>query len=163
MIQSYSVGTHHGLHYSVNEDNTNIRLGTKSVFSLFDGYNGPFASSFLKNHFNDKAVWGTNTKSTVDKRIHDLFQHSEEELLREQKKRKDMSGSSALVAVFEKSTLHVANCGTSLAFGHTTTHRLIHLNTVHNCDNPEEKDRIVKEKGTFSQLRVELSEGQGLV
>jgi serine/threonine protein phosphatase PrpC len=39
---------HHGLHHNSNEDNMSIQLGSKSMFGLFDGYGGAFASSYLK-------------------------------------------------------------------------------------------------------------------
>jgi serine/threonine protein phosphatase PrpC len=59
--------------------------------------------------------------------------------------------------------LYIANCGTSLAFGKTSTNNLIQLNNIHNCENEQERCRILAAKGAFYRVKIALDDTHNFI
>lgn len=150
------------------------------VYAVFDGHGGVRASRFatqhLHNNLRDKFPKGdvAQTEKEIKKVLIDVFKKTDEDFLREAKKKKPTwkDGSTAVVVLGINDTLYIANLGDSKAIlcrykESEGKHVGIPLSVDHSPSVYEERMRIqkaggfVKEGRVMGQLEVARSLGDG--
>lgn len=86
-----------------------------SFFAVYDGHGGSFASDFLRDCLHKYIMKEPSFPFSPIQALTLGFEKAEKEILRQQLKGKDRSGSCALVVLMVGETCYVANVGDSRA------------------------------------------------
>lgn len=167
--RAYAAKTNNGLHRKYNEDRVSIiqkifvdvcQPFPISYFSLFDGHSGITCADYLRDSLHKYIVKQACFKEDKKRAIREGIIECEKKYLEHALNIRDKSGACLLMALFDESTVYVANVGDSRAVWSKNKGRTsLKITTDHKPEEEGEKSRIFKHGGhIFRSKKISFRE-----
>lgn len=127
-----------------------------SFFGLYDGHGGNGCSDFLRDNLHKFIISEPHFPSNPQKALANGFMKAEKTFLKECEKKKDFSGSCAIVVLIIESRCYVANVGDSRAIlSGNNGLKTYALSRDHRPGDEKEYQRILQAGGKIYQTEYE--------
>ena len=178
VVKAYGANTYQGLVRNYNEDRVSIIINMAkpknypkkywpktSFFGIYDGHGGSMCAEFLRDCLHKLILNDPNFPENVELAIKNGFFNAEKNFLNEialdpndTNIISDRSGSCAVVVLIVDKKIYVANVGDSRAlFSEKKGINFVVVTDDHKPNNPNEKNRIIKNGGHVYQSRTVIS------
>lgn len=165
-FRGYAARTSNGLLRDYNEDRVSIiqKIYVDSVqeyptsfFALFDGHSGANCADYLRDSLHQHITRQPAFVKDKLKALTDGILECEYKFLEMSKEKQDISGSCAVVCLFEKTKVYTANVGDSRMVMSSNRGKVVRQVTEdHKPDADIEKERIYKHGGAIFRSKRQM-------